>query len=291
MVKTNKENLLEIALQGAITHTAVPASYTTTWDGQSQLGMGRGGIVYNVKIGDPCYGWELGENVEPGVSADGTDTDRAKGGFRNLSNVGNKVRILSGEAKGEWGIVIGKVGYLPGRNHHIVMHFKGDTLEKLTIGDKVQIRAKGAGYKFLDYPEVAIVSCSPKLLKNWGIGEKDGKLQVPVTKVVPVDYVGQGAGGSPPQSSNWDIQTQSPDAVEFCKDLKFGDIVLLEDTLSYYGRGYYHGAVTVGVVITGPSRHMGHGIGVTTLLSCKKGEIVPKLDPDLNLKNILELEV
>jgi len=66
LVKTNKENLLEIALQGAITHTAVPASYTTTWDGKSQLGMGRGGIIYNVKIGDPVYGWELGENVEPG---------------------------------------------------------------------------------------------------------------------------------------------------------------------------------------------------------------------------------
>jgi len=291
LVKTNKENLLEIALQGAITHTAVPASYTTTWDGKSQLGMGRGGIIYNVKIGDPVYGWELGENVEPGVSADGTDTDRAKGGFRNLSNVGNKVKILNGEAKGEWGIVIGKVGYLPGRGHHIVMHFKEETLEKLTIGDKVQIRAKGAGYKLIDYPDVAVVSCGPKLLKNWGIEEKDGKLHVPVTKVVPVDYVGQGAGGSPPQASNWDIQTQSPDAVEFCKDLKFGDIVLLEDTLSYYGRGYYYGAVTVGVVITGPSKHMGHGIGVTTLLSCKKGEIVPKLDSGLNLKNILELGV
>lgn len=291
MVNTNKSNLLEIALQGVITHTAVPGSYTTTWDGKSQIGMGRGGIVYNVKIGDQCFGWELGDNVEPGVSADGTDNDRAIGGFRNLSNIGNKVRILSGEAKGEWGIIIGKVGYLPDRSHHVVIHFKQDILEKLTIGDKVQIRAKGTGYKFLDYPEVAIVSCSPELVENWGIEEKDGKIYVPVTKVVPVDYVGQGAGGSPPQASNWDIQTQSPDAVEFCKDLKFGDIVLLQDTLSYYGRGYFHGAVTIGVVITGPSNHMGHGIGVTTLLSCKKGEILPKLDSCLNLKNILKLEV
>jgi hypothetical protein len=35
---------------------------------------------------------------------------------------------------------------------------------------------------------------------------------------------------------------------------------------------------------------MGHGIGVTTLLSCNGGQIVPKVDPDLNLKSMLELE-
>jgi hypothetical protein len=290
LVKTNKENLLEIALQGEITHTSIPSTYTTTWDNKAQMSLGRGGIVYNVKVGDPCYGWELGDNVEPGVSADGTDTDRAKGGFRNLSNVGNRVKVLGGEAKGKWGTVIGKVGYLPGRGHHVVMHFKQEVLNDLTIGDKVQIRAKGAGLQFLDYLGVAVVSCSPELVEAWGIEETKGKLHVPVTKVVPMEYIGQGAGGRPPQASNWDIQTQSPDAVEFCKDLRFGDIVLLEDTLSYYGRGYYHGAVTVGVVITGPSNHMGHGIGVSSLLSCNGGQIVPKVDPDVNLKKMLELE-
>lgn len=290
MVKTNEENLLEIALQGAITHTAIPGTYTTTWDNQVQLGMGRGGIVYNVKVGTPCYGWELGENVEPGVSADGVDNDRAKGGFRNLSNVGNKVKILNGEAKGEWGTIIGKIGYLPDRTHHLVLHFKSDVLDKLTIGDKVQVRAKGAGYKFHDYPDVGVISCSPALVNAWGIEAKDGKLHVPVVKVVPMEFIGQGAGGSPPQASNWDIQTQSPDAVEFCKDLKFGDIVLMKDILSMYGRGYYEGAVTIGVVAAGPSRHMGHGIGVTTLMTCKEGEIVPKIDPNANLKNLLNLE-
>ena len=105
-----------------------------------------------------------------------------------------------------------------------------------------------------------------------------------------MEFIGQGAGGSPPQASNWDIQTQSPDAVEFCKDLKFGDIVLMKDILSMYGRGYYAGAVTIGVVAAGPSQHMGHGIGVTTLMTCKEGEIVPKIDPNANLKNLLNLE-
>jgi hypothetical protein len=290
LVKTNEENLLEIALQGEITHTAIPATYTTTWDNKSQMSLGRGGIVYNVKIGDPCYGWELGDNVEPGVSADGSGTDRSKGGFRNLSNIGNKVRLLSGESKGKWGVVVGKVGYLPNRSHHIVMHFSEEVVDSLTIGDKVQIRAKGAGYKFLNHSDVAVVSCSPALVNNWGLKEKDGKIHVPVTKIIPMEFIGQGAGGSPPQSSNWDIQTQSPDAIEHCEDLRFGDIVVLEDTLSFYGRGYYKGAITIGVVITGPSNHMGHGIGVTTLLSNRTGKLVPKVDPDVNLKNILNLE-
>ena len=290
LVKTNAENLLRIALQGAITHSAVPSSYSTTWDGKSQLSMGRGGIVYNVKIGDPCHGWALGDSLEPGVSSDGVGTDREKGGYRNLSSIGNKVKVISGEAKGEWGTVVGKVGRVPGGGRHIILHFTDETLEKLTIGDKVQIRANGIGLKLVDYTEVNVVSCSPELLESWGVNDQDGKLNVPVTRVVPADYVGGGAGSSPPQTNSWDIQTQSPDAKAFCEGMKYGDIVLLENTMSIYGQGYHKGAVTVGIVITGPSSRMGNGISVTPLLCSKNGEIVPTLDPNANLREILELE-
>ncbi len=289
MVKTNKENLLEVALIGEVTHTATPPSYTTTWDNKPWLGIGRGGIVYNVKVGDPCFGWAQGEKVEPGVSADGIGTDTEKASFRNLSCVGNKVRVVGGEAKGKSGTVVGKVGYLMGRNHHVVMQFDEETLDDLAIGDKVQIRAHGAGMKLPDYPGVRVISCSPTLIESWGIAEESGKLAVPVVKEVPAHFVGQGHGGSPPEASNWDIQSQSPDAVEHAKDLRFGDMVLLRDILSAWGRGYYEGAVTVGVVSCGPSKSLGQGVGVCTLLTCKEGEIVPKLDPKANLKEILEL--
>ncbi|UCD45358.1 MAG: DUF4438 domain-containing protein [Candidatus Bathyarchaeota archaeon] len=289
MVKTNKENLLEVALIGEVTHTATPPSYTTTWDNKPWLGIGRGGIVYNVKVGDPCFGWVQGEKVEPGVSADGIGTDAEKASFRNLSGIGNKVRVVGGEAKGKSGTVVGKVGYLMGSNHHVVMQFDEETLDGLTIGDKVQIRAHGAGMKLLDYPGVRVISCSPTCIGSWGIAEQGEKLAVPVVKEVPAYFVGQGHGGSPPEASNWDIQTQSPDAVEHAKDLRFGDMVLLRDILSAWGRGYYEGAVTVGVVSCGPSKSLGQGVGVCTLLTCKEGEIVPKLDPKANLKEILEL--
>lgn len=98
MVNINKDNLLEAALIGEITHSAVTPSYATGWNTKPYLGLGRGGIVYNVKIGTPCFGWAWGEKVEPGVSADGIGNDREKGAFRNLSCIGNRVKVLEGEA-------------------------------------------------------------------------------------------------------------------------------------------------------------------------------------------------
>jgi len=289
MVKTNEESLLKVALVGEITHPAVEGAYITAWDGTPQMGIGRGGINYNVKVGDPCFGWAWGEKVQPGATADGVGNDREKGSFRNLSNVGNEVRVIAGEAKGDTGVVIGKIGYMPGGAHHVVIHFGDETLDKLAIGDKVQIKAHGIGLELADYPGVRVVSTSPKLLEAWGIEEKDSRLHVPVTKVIPAEYVGQGSGGSPAESRNWDVQTQSPDAVEDLKDLRLGDMVLLEDILTAWGRGYYEGAVTVGVVACGASSAMGQGIGVTVLLTGKEGELQPKLDKEANLVKILGL--
>jgi hypothetical protein len=294
MIKTNKDNLLEAALIGEITHSAVTPTYATGWEAKPYIGLGRGGIVYNVKIGDPCFGWAWGEKVEPGVSADGVGNAREKGAFRNLSGVGNRVKVIDGEAKGEYGTVVGKVGYIPdggepGRSHHVVLHFEDDVLDNLTIGNKVQIRAHGVGLKFVDYPDVRVISCSPKLIESWGLEEEGGSVSVPVTKVIPTEFVGQGSGGAPAESSGWDIQTQSPDAVAHVRDMRFGDIVLLEDILTAWGREYYEGAVTIGVISCGPSKAVGQGLGVTTLLTCKEGELKPKVDPKLNLKEMLGL--
>jgi len=290
LVKTNKDSLLEVALVGEITHPAVEGTYMTGWDGAPQMGLGRGGIVYNVKIGDPCFGWAWGEKVEPGASADGVGNDREKGSFRNLSSVGNKVKMIKGEAKGGEGVVVGKVGYLPGGAHHVLINFNEETLENLAIGDKLQIRARGIGLQLTDYPGVRVVSTSPELLEAWGIEEIDGKLHVPVAKVIPPEYVGQGSGGSPAESRNWDIMTQSPDAVEYLRDLKLGDLVFLEDILTAWGRGYYSGAATIGVVSCGASNSKGQGIGVTVLFTGKEGELQPKIDLGANLTRYLNLE-
>ena len=289
MIRTNKESLLEVALIGEITHPAVEGSYMTAWDGTPMVGMGRGGIVYNVKVGDPCFGWAWGEKVEPGASADGIGKDREKGAFRNLSCIGNRVRVIDGEAKGEAGVVVGKRGYVAGGGHHVVIHFEEEALEKLAIGDKVQVRAHGVGLSLVDHPGVRVVSSSPGLVEAMNLEEVEGGIVVPVTMEIPADYVGQGSGGSPVESSNWDVQTQSPDAVTALKGLRLGDIVLLRDILSAWGRGYYEGAATVGVVSCGASSRMGQGIGVSVLMTSRDEELRPRIDPGVNLVNYLDL--
>jgi len=289
MVKTNREHLLEIGVIGEVTNASVEVPYTTSWDGKPAVSMGRGGIVYNVKPGDPCFGWAWGDKVEPGVSLDGVGNDNAKGSFRNFSCVGNAAKVVNGEAKGGSGVVVGKVGYIPGGGHHVVAHFDDGTLEKLAIGDKVQVRSAGVGLAFPDHPGVRAVGLSPHLMDGMVLEESKGNLVVPVVKVVPADYVGQGSGGSPSEASNWDLMTQSPDAVEYLKDLRLGDLVLLKDILSAWGRGYYEGGSTVGVVSCGASGRLGQGIGVTVILTSRGGEMLPKLDADANISKYLGL--
>ena len=289
MLRTNRDKLLEIGVIGEITHPAIDVRYVNNWDGRPSVGLGQGGIVYNIKPGASCFGWAWGEKVEPGVSVDGIGNDRAKGSFRNFSCVGNKAKVVKGDAKGKEGVVVGKVGGLPSRGHHVVVYFDDDVLDVLSIGDKVQVRSVGVGLKFTDYPEVRAVGFSPQLLDSMGLKDKSGKLGVPVTTIIPADFVGMGSGGAPVEASCWNVMTQSPDALEHLKDVKIGDIVALKDILSAWGRGYYENSYTIGVVSTGASGKLGQGIGVTTLMTCKEGEIEPILDPDANIGKYFKL--
>ena len=78
-------------------------------------------------------------------------------------------------------------------------------------------------------------------------------------------------------------------AVEILKAMKLGDIVMLKDILSAWGRGYFEGAATVGVVSCGSSNAMGQGIGVTVLLTSKEGELDSKIVPEANIGKYLGL--
>jgi hypothetical protein len=289
MVESNRDKLLEIGVIGEITHPAIDARYINNWEGKPSVGLGQGGIVYNIKPGDSCFGWAWGEKVEPGVSVDGVGEESAKGSFRNFSCIGNKAKVVKGETKGKEGIVVGKVGGLPNRNHHVVVYFSEDILEELAIGDKIQVRSIGVGLKFTDYPDIRVVGVSPQLLDTMGLKDVNGKLGVPVTTIVPADFVGMGSGGSPVESSCWNVMTQSPEAIVHLKDVKLGDIVALKDILSAWGRGYFENAYTIGVVSTGSSGKLGQGIGVTTLMTCKKENIIPIIDSEANISKYFKI--
>ena len=289
MIETNKDKLITLAVSGEIVPAQVVRTYETTWDGKAKLCLGVGGINYNLKIGDKIFGWANGDRAEPGVCTDNTESSSRANGYRQKTCLGNVGKVISGEAKGAKGYVVGKHGYrLPGGAHHILMHFDDETLEKMTIGDKILIKACGIGLTIKGYEDVKVWSLGPNLLEAMGIDDKDGKLHVPVVKEIPAELMGEG-WGTGAHSSHIGIQTSyPPDIEEYGLDeLRFGDLVYLKDILSDWGRHHYRGGATIGVVVSGPSDVSGRGIGITTILSSKEGKLVPSIDPKANVGRYL----
>lgn len=285
MIKTNKNKLLKLAVQGEIVAAQPQHPYVTTWDGKPKMALGVGGINYNLKVGDKVYGWANGDRATPGVATDGTGTDPQKEGYRVYSSIGNEATLLSDEGKGSKGVVIGKFGQL------ILTHFEDDVLEKLAIGDSLLVKALGVGLQIEDFEDIHIHGLDPELLEKLDAKEVDGKLEVPVVMEVSHDLVGQGAGGSS-LTGNWHIQTcYPPDIKDFkLEELRFGDLVLLKDTQTDYGKGYYKGGSTVGVVCSGPSDISGLGIGVTPVLSTRFGKLTARIDKEANIGKYLGLK-
>ncbi len=286
-MKTNREYLVEMAVQAKI--------HAPTWRGEYKVdNMGIphvlpsvGGIVYNYQIGDCCMKL-AGDHVEPGVSLrneDRTENDSVM----HVACIGNRAIVVDGDAKGTEGFVTGKHGGI----EHTICYFPVESLDKMKIGDQVLIRAKGLGLKLTDYPDIACMNLSPELLEKIEPEEADGKLVVPCVAEVPAYLMGSGIGASSGYTGDYDIMTGDFDALkEFGLDhLRFGDLVLLKDCDNRFGRQYKKGARTLGVIVHSNCVLSGHGPGVTTLLSCSEGELlIGRHDPNANLAHYFLVE-
>jgi len=283
MLKTNKDVLPIISVQGAVSS---PLSRATgariNPDGHPEFFPGTGGIIYNIKVGDNAVKW-VGDHLEPGVSSKNSDPDR-NGAYMLYSCIGNEATIVSGDAKGAKGFVIGKHGGID----HVMIHFDDETLEKLLIDDKIQVKACGQGMKLADYPDIMLRSMSPELLNKLNIVEKDGKLQVGVAKIAPASIMGSGLGHVSSAAGDYDITLHDKKIMkEYGLDeLRFGDIVAIMDADNRFGRNYMTGAVTIGVITHSDCVTPGHGPGVTTLMSALDGKIEVVIDPKANLKDM-----
>ncbi|MFC2155279.1 DUF4438 domain-containing protein [Acidobacteriota bacterium] len=284
-ILTNKDKLLTIAVQGQIAPAQPSNSYITTWDGKPKMAIGIGGINYNLKIGDKVFGWANGDRATMGVSTTGGESSRSRGSWQNYTSIGNEVKVLSGEAKGQKGIIIGKF------RSYVLAHFEEEVLEKLAIDDKLHVKAKGVGLEIMGFKDVFAHGIAPRILEKILRLSGDGKLAVPVVCVIPAEIVGQDAGGSG-LSGNWHIQTcYPPDIKKFALDqLRFGDLVFLKDIQTDYGKGYYRGGATIGVVCSGPSDISGLGVGVTPILSSRFGKLTAKIDSSANIGKYLGLK-
>jgi hypothetical protein len=285
MLKTNVDQLLEIAVVGEPSHPRLAGTYNITPRGEAIMVPGTGGICFNVRVGDRALGWAA-DHVEPAVSLKNPDAD-ANNGLNMLACVGNEAEVLDGPAAGEKGVVTGKHGGI----EHVFVDFPPEVLRKLRYGNKIQINSCGLGLKLLDFPEITVANLAPSLLKKMSPTEHEGKLRVKVAKLVPACIMGSGLGRNHAFRGDYDIQMFDDSVVEEygLADLRLGDLVALVDADNSYGRIYLRGAVTVGVVVHGQCLTAGHGPGVTCLLSSATGAIEPIVDKKANLATLLKL--
>jgi hypothetical protein len=129
----------------------------------------------------------------------------------------------------------------------------------------------------------------PELLDKLKITEKDGKLVIPVAGIVPAHLMGAGQGMGTGHTGDYDLMTADWDELvrNGLDKLRYGDIVLLQNCDNTYGRGYLTGAVSIGVVVHSDCTIMGHGPGITTIMTCKKPLIEGVLDKGANLADYM----
>lgn len=289
-VHTNEDQLVKLSVLGEISHpTLRKTGYVVNAGGRAEVYPSVGGITYNKRIGDSAIHL-MADHVEPGVSIRNTAPSAGEyspnAGLNVLACIGNRARVVSGDAKGAVGHVTGKHGGI----EHVIVNFEPHVLEQLIIGDRIMIQAFGTGLRLLDYePHIQAMNLSPQLLKKMNLREEEGGiLSVGVTHFVPAKIMGAGLGNTSAHSGDYDIQMFDESVVEEYElsGLRFGDIVAILDSDASYGWVYRKNAVTIGVVAHSNSVVSGHGPGVTTILTSPTGKLKPFKDPRANLKNL-----
>lgn len=286
-MKTNKEHLVMMSVQGKVDHPSMAGSaYRVGYDGYGRITMGTGGITYNYKVGDRCMGIE-GDHIEPGISLKNPN-ERENNALQALACIGNKATVISGDAKGHSGYVTGKHGGVD----HVMVYFDEETLELMTTDDKVLIKAYGQGMKLLHHRNIHVMNIDPDFFAKLKIKETDdGSIEIPVVTSIPACLMGSGLGSATTMLGDYDIMTQDKKANETygIDALRFGDVVMIMDHDNQNGPHYLQGAVSIGVIVHSDSFTSGHGPGVTVILSSKTNIIKPIIDQDANIANYLNI--
>ena len=289
MLKTNQDKLVIQSVIGEVTSPKFRSPYRVSHDGQAMTLPGTGGITFNIRVGDPAFGW-VADHVEPAVSMSNRETREPGGaensGLNTLACIGNEATIVSGAAKGAKGFVTGKHGGI----EHVLVDFDWKVLDQMMIGDKIQIKARGLGFALVDQPEIKFFNLDPVLFHKLGCkADSRHALQVPVACHIPAELMGSGLGSASAASGDYDITTADTATVRKLgiDRLRFGDLVAIDNTDNCFGRCYRKGSVTIGVVVHSDCIIAGHGPGVTTIMTSKAGRIAPFIDKKANIAHYL----
>ena len=291
--RMNLSELVNISVSGQIAHPEdKPSPYRIGTDGVPRILPGTGGIVLSHRVGDRCVGL-AGDHVEPAVSIKNQhrslkgEKDAFNLALNTYSCIGNTAVVLTGDQKGKKGVVTGKHGGI----NNVLIDFPRQIMQRLKIGDQIQINAYGTGLRLIDHPHVSVFNCAPKLIQQWGIRFLNHAIQVPVTHLIPAALMGSGLGRNNAVRGDYDIQMNNPELNQRLglNNLRFGDFVAIIDADTRYGRSYHQGVITVGIVVHSDSTVSGHGPGVVTLLSGDARYLRPIKDRAANLAVVFRL--
>jgi len=260
-------------------------AYSVTADGRPVTLPSVGGINPNVRVGDRATAFAA-DHIEPGVSLANYNTKQSDA-LNVFACVGNEAVVITGDAKGEKGVVTGKHGGI----NHVMVDFSSEVMKRTAVGDKIQIWGYGVGLELQGASDVRVFNSDPAFLDAWGIQIANGRVSAPVTRIIPASIMGSGLGAATVVRGDYDIQMFDEEITERCglRDIRLGDIVAIENADNSYGRIYKSGAISIGIVVHGASPIAGHGPGVTGLLTSTSGAIDPVITPKANIADILSL--
>ena len=272
-MRTNREQLIEMAVGGEVWPAAMRSTYRANAQGNAVVFMGTAGIIHNARVGDRAFGWAA-DHVEPAVSIRNR-VDGPEHALHYLACIGNDAIVTSGEARGARGVVTGE-------HAHIMVDFEPEIMEQLCIGDQILIHALGMGLEMLDYPGIIVRKISPELLERMRIEETgNGTIRLPVAAEIPPYLMGSGAElGADYVDQDFMSNDRETIASVGLDDLRIGDIVAVKDHDHTWNRGYREGAVTIGLINHADSYLTGHGPGVMDILCCATSTIEYYVDKE-----------
>ena len=283
-LKTNEKKLIKMSIGGYVTQPSFKnPGYIPDNDGNSVILPGMYGVVNNVKVGDKAFGWN-GDHIEPGVSIDSENINEHFA-LHYLVCTGNKAIVRSGEAKGKTGIVTGEHA----RN---LIHFEQNILEKICVGDQIDIITHGRGLKLLDFPEIEIKKIDPNLLKSMNFKVENKKLIVDVAIELPIKIMGSGAELNS-EYVDQDLMSGDRSLMKKLKidQMKLGDLIVINHADHRWGRSYKKDHVSIALCIHGDSVMTGHGPGIMTIMTGTKKNLDWRINKKANLKNILKIKL
>ncbi len=290
-IRSNRARLIKMSILGQIVSPRFPIlpanPHVIDRSGKPVVVPQWGSIVYNVRTGDPAFGW-VGDNIEPGVAIKNRE-DGPNHALNVFACIGNVAKVMSGGAKGATGIVTGKSGRFA---EHVIVDFPPEVLESLAPDDHVQIQTYGRGLTLPEHPGVMCKSIAPDLLGALDVRTTpEGALEVPVVATVPPHRVGAGAGLD---NEGGALSIQGGSREEMAElglaDLRLGDLVAFTDYDSTYGHGYLKGGCSIGVVGHTDSVRAGFGPGVTILFAARTPVLMPRISHDANVIRYLPFQ-